>query len=42
VTAELTLAAVREQLAHLRPQADESLAAARAQIDALWTGVAAD
>jgi FMN-dependent NADH-azoreductase len=41
VTAELTLAAVRPQMAALKPLAEESLAAAHAQIDALWSGVAA-
>jgi FMN-dependent NADH-azoreductase len=41
VTAELTLAAVRPQLAELKPLAEESRAAAEAQIDTLWAGVAA-
>ncbi|WP_022927996.1 FMN-dependent NADH-azoreductase [Patulibacter americanus] len=40
VTTELTLAAAREQLAHLKPLADESRAAAEAEIDALWTTAA--
>lgn len=36
ITAELTLAEVDPQMAHLREQAAESLRAAHAQIDELW------
>jgi len=41
ITAELTLADVNPQMADLRPLAAESLAAARREVDALWSPVAA-
>jgi FMN-dependent NADH-azoreductase len=41
VTAELTLAEVNPQMAELRPQAAESLAAAERAIDELWAPVTA-
>lgn len=41
ITAELTLAPVTPAMAELIPLAEESLAAAEAEIDALWTPVAA-
>jgi FMN-dependent NADH-azoreductase len=37
IVAELTMAAVDVRMAHLKPLADESLASAIAEIDALWT-----
>ncbi|MEU6713582.1 NAD(P)H-dependent oxidoreductase [Nonomuraea sp. NPDC046802] len=39
ITAELTLAKVKPQMAELIPLADESLAAARREIDGLWSPV---
>jgi FMN-dependent NADH-azoreductase len=41
ITVELTLADVNPQMAELKPQAAESLAAAEREIDALWAPVAA-
>jgi FMN-dependent NADH-azoreductase len=41
ITAELTLADVNPQMAELRPLAEQSLADAEAEIDGLWTPVAA-
>lgn len=41
IAAELTIAELNPALAHLRPQAAESLAAAQAAIDGLWAPVAA-
>jgi FMN-dependent NADH-azoreductase len=41
ITAELTLAEVMPQMAHLREQAAESLRAAHAQVDELWAPVPA-
>lgn len=37
IVAELTMAAVDSRMAHLAPLAEESLAHAHAEIDALWT-----
>lgn len=37
IVAELTMAAVDARMAHLAPLAEESLARAHAEIDALWT-----
>ena len=41
ITAELTFAYVKPELAELRPFAAESLANAHAEIDALWVPVGA-